>query len=216
MRCKLFSILSLFLLISLLVLCSTTQRIAAADKSLTVVGLYSETSDGYASYRIGEGKWVVIKVGDKIPANAEIGITVDRDWVEVISSDNPNAVYEVNGSAGVPVNKKVADLLKEKPKTVRFPKAGDKTDPNFTNKLVVKQYLGRQVYQKDNKSRRQDIKYGDILEATGIVNIIAINNTLTLVLPDGKLSDPVVGPIRFTIEDVLKKKKIYKYMNVTK
>jgi hypothetical protein len=52
--------------------------------TLKCVGLYSETSDGYVSYRVGTGAWVVIKVGDTIPANGEIRVNVDRDWIEVI------------------------------------------------------------------------------------------------------------------------------------
>ena len=87
------------------------------------------------------------------------------DWVEVCPANNPNAVYELFGENGA-VTKKVADLLKEKPRTVSFPKAGDKADPKFANKVVVKQYLGRQVYQ--TKTDREDIKYGAILEAAGI------------------------------------------------
>ena len=38
--------------------------------TLTCVGLYSETSDGSVSYKVGSGDWVVVKVGDVIPASA--------------------------------------------------------------------------------------------------------------------------------------------------
>jgi hypothetical protein len=80
--------------------------------------------------------------------------------------------------------------------------------------VLVKQYLGRQVYQ--TKTDREDIKYGAVLEAAGVVNIVAINNTLTVVLPNGKVSEPIVGPLKFSVDDVLKGKNLYKYLNVTK
>ena len=79
--------------------------------TLRCVGLYSETDAGYVSFRSGTGSWTVIKVGDTIPADAEIKVTVDRDWVELAPTDNPNAVYELNGESG-PVTKSVADILK--------------------------------------------------------------------------------------------------------
>ncbi len=69
----------------------------AAKIGLKCVGLYSETDAGYISYRVGTGAWMVVKVGDTIPADAEIKLTVDRDWVELTPTDNPNAVYEING-----------------------------------------------------------------------------------------------------------------------
>jgi len=188
---------------------------AANNQGLIVVGLYSETAAGSVSYRVGGGNWVVIKVGDQISNNAEIMVNVDRDWVEVCPANNPNAVYELAAPEGK-VTKKVADILKEKPKTVNFPKAGEKADPKFANKVVVKQYLGRQIYTQKKPATRQDIKYGDILDATGSVTIIAINHTLDLILPNGKANDQIVGPIKFTVEDVLKKKNLYKYLNVTK
>lgn len=188
---------------------------AANNPGLVVVGLYSETSAGSVSYRVGGGNWVVIKVGDQIPYNAEIMVNVDRDWVEVCPANNLNAVYEIAAPKGT-VIKKVADILKEKPRTVSFPKAGVKADPKFANKVVVKKYLGRQIYTQKKPPVREEIKYGAILDATGTVNIIAINNTLTLVLPNGKENDEIIGPIKFTVEDVLKKKNLYKYLNVTK
>ena len=63
--------------------------LTAADTkgTLTCVALYSETSDGNVSYRVAKGDWVVIKVGDVVPAAAEVRINVDRDWIELI----PNA-----------------------------------------------------------------------------------------------------------------------------
>src|SRR3989304_5860836 len=66
---------------------------AQAAKTVTCVGLYSETDAGTVSYRVGQGAWVIIKVGDKIPANGEIRVNVERDWVEVMPTGNPNAVY---------------------------------------------------------------------------------------------------------------------------
>jgi hypothetical protein len=187
---------------------------AAQARTLVCVGLYSETSDGSVSSRVGSGPWVVMKVGDKIPANAEIRVNVDRDWVELVPSDNPNAVYEIDGPpSGGEVVKKVADILKTKPKTVSFPKAGA-PDPKFKNKLAVRQYLGRQVYANPTQDER-DIKYGDILESGGKVRIIAINNTITLMNSSGKATT-VIGPLNFTVDQVLKNEKLYKFLNVPK
>jgi hypothetical protein len=197
---------------------ATTTTTTTTTTTLTTVGLYSETAAGSVSYRIGTGEWKVIKVGDKIPNNAEITVTVDRDWIELIPSDNPNAVYEIIGSEKGAVTKKVADLLKEKPKTVAFPKVADKdkTDPKFVNKMVVKQYLGRQKYKKNDDGDWGEIKYGDVLDKEGTVNIIAINNTLTLVYPNGA-ETKVIGPIRFKVEKLfIKGQSLYKYLNVTK
>lgn len=186
----------------------------AAGKGVTVVGLYSETDAGHVSYRSGGGNWIVAKLGDQIPENAEIGITVDRDFVELTPSDNPAAVYEITGDPkGAAVTKKVADLLKEKPKTVSFPKGAK--DPKFVNKVVVKQYLGRQRFQKNGNADWSEIRYGDVLGRQGTVNIIGINNTLILVLPNGN-EKKVIGPLRFTIEKLLKGENLYKYLNVTK
>jgi len=77
---------------------------------------------------------------------------------------------------------------------------------------VVKEYLGRQHYIKED-GRRVEIKYGDILEVGGDVNIIGINNTLLLALPNGE-DITVIGPIRFTVENILKGENLYKYLNV--
>ena len=212
MRLKMFVTLSVLFLIIFTGLYSVTKQVKAANNSLNVVGLYSETSAGHVSYRVGTGNWIVVNVGDQIPANAEITVTVDRDWIEVCPSDNPNAVYEIDGNTdGKAVTMKIADLLKGKPKMVSFPKAGV-TNPKFANKVVVKQYLGRQVYI--SKTDRQDIRYGDVLDVSGMVNIIAINNTLLVVMPNGK-ETKVVGPLKFKVDDLLKGKKIYKWLNVT-
>lgn len=184
-----------------------------AQTTLTVVGLYSETDAGSVSYRVGKGEWVVIKVGDKIPATAEIRVNVDRDWVEVMPAGKPNSVYEIAGSETGDVVKKVPDILKEKPRTVSFPKGTkDKPDPKFQDKLVVTQYLGRQIYMtKDGDTK--DIKYGDVLDITGKVTIIAINNTITLMNSSGAVTT-VIGPLKFEVEKVLKNEKLYKFLNV--
>jgi len=186
---------------------------AQAAKTVTCVGLYSETDAGTVSYRVGQGQWAIIKVGDKIPANAEIRVNVERDWVEVSPAGNPNAVYEIAGSEAGEVIKKVPDLLKQKPKVVAFPKGTkDKPDPKFKDKLVVTEYLGRQIYMTSDGSTR-DIKYGDVLDITGKVTIIAINNTITLMNASSAVTT-VIGPLKFEVEKVLKNEKLYKFLNV--
>jgi len=187
---------------------------AAQSKAatLTCVGLYSETDAGSISFRVGTGPWTVIKIGDTIPANAEIEVTVDRDWIELTPSDNPNAVYEINGESGA-VTKSVADILKGTPRSVNFPKAsGDNPDPAFKDKLVVTQYLGRQIYTNPDGDDK-DVKYGDVLAMKGKVTIIAINNTINLMNASGKVTT-VIGPLQFDIEKVLKNEKLYKFLNV--
>jgi hypothetical protein len=184
--------------------------------TLKCVGLYSETSDGSASYRVGTGDWVVIKVGDVIPANGEIKINVDRDWVELIPATNPNAVYEIDGpdTTGTNVIKKVADILKGKPRAVSFPKGtAAAPDPKFKNKLVVTQYLGRQVYLASADADDKDIKYGDVLDIKGKATIIAINNTINLMNASGQVTT-VIGPLKYDIEKVLTNQKLYKFLNV--
>jgi hypothetical protein len=178
---------------------------------LKCVGLYSETDAGYISYRVGAGAWTVVKIGDTIPGDAEIKVTVDRDWIELTPADNAAAVYELNGENGE-VTKKVADVLKGAPRQVKLPKAsGDTPDPAFKDKLVVTQYLGRQVYTDPNGDEK-DIKYGDVLELKGKVAIIAINNTLVLMNAGDKVTT-VVGPLKFDVEKVLKNEKLYKFLN---
>jgi len=189
---------------------STAQSKAT---TLTCVGLYSETDAGYISSRVGTGSWTVIKVGDVIPANAEIQITVDRDWIELTPSDNPNSVYEISGSESGTVTKAVADILKGTPRAVKFPNAsGNNPDPAFKDKLVVTQYLGRQIYANPDGDEK-DVKYGDVLATGGKVNIIAINNTINLMNASGKVTT-VIGPLQFEIEKVLKNEKLYKFLNV--
>jgi hypothetical protein len=202
----------LFLLIAAAGLCAAQAK----GDTLTCVGLYSETDAGSVSCRVAAGAWTVIKVGDIIPANAEIRVNVDRDWIELMPSANPNAVYEIAGSESGEVVKKVADLLKAKPKTVSFPKpSGSTPDPKFKDKLVVTQYLGRQIYLATPKASGNDIKYGDVLDIKGKVTIIAINNTITLMNAGGGVTT-VIGPLKFDVEKVLTNQKLYKYLNVPK
>jgi len=186
---------------------------AQGKGTLKCVGLYSETSEGQVSYRVGGGAWVVMKVGEIIPASAEIRVNVDRDWVELTASGNPNAVYEIDGPDQGEIVKKVPDILKGKPRMVSFPKpAGGAADPKFKNKLVVTQYLGRHVYTTADGDEN-DIKYGDVLLSGGKIRIIAINATVNLVDASGKTTQ-VVGPLDFTVDQVLKGEKLYKYLNV--
>ncbi len=186
---------------------------AATASALTCVGLYSETDAGYVSFRVGGGPWTVVKVGDTLPATAELQITVDRDWIELAPAANPSVVYELAGSESGPVTRSVADVLKGTPRTVATPKpAGGAPDPAFKDKVVVTRYLGRQIYT-DPKGDEKDIKYGDVLAMGGKVTIIAINNTLTLMNAGGKVTT-VVGPLKFDVAKVLKDEKLYKFLNV--
>jgi hypothetical protein len=203
---------------AVLILLIAAAAIGAAQGkagTLTCVGIYSETDAGTISYRVGSGAWTAVKVGDVIPANGEIRVNVDRDWIELIPANNPNAVYEMHGPDSGEVVKKVSALLKEKPRTVSFPKGTkDKPDPKFKDKLVVLQYLGRQIYTTvDNDSR--DIKYGDVLDRTGRVTIIAINNTI-LLMKDTREVTNVIGPLKFDLEKVLTNQKLYKFYNEQK
>jgi hypothetical protein len=198
----------------LLIVAAGSGAAQAKAGTLKVVGLYSETSDGSVSYRVGSGAWVVVKVGDIIPANAEILVNVDRDWIEVTPASNPNAVYEIHGPDSGQVIKKVTEILKGKPKLVSFPKPkGATPDPNFKDKLVVTQYLGRQVYLANPDADDKDIKYGDVLDIKGKVRIIGINNTINLMNGGGKVTT-VIGPLNFTVEQVLNNKQLYKFLNV--
>ena len=198
----------------LLIVAAGSGAAQAKAGTLKVVGLYSETSDGSVSYRVGSGAWVVVKVGDTIPANAEILVNVDRDWIEVTPASNPNAVYEIHGPDSGQIIKKVTEILKGKPKLVSFPKPkGATPDPNFKDKLVVTQYLGRQVYLANPDADDKDIKYGDVLDIKGKVRIIAINNTINLMNGGGKVTT-VIGPLNFSVEQVLNNKQLYKFLNV--
>jgi hypothetical protein len=209
--------LELMAVCSALLMISAAGLFAAEAKAgtLTCVGIYSETSDGSISYRVGGASWIVVKVGDVIPANAEIRINVDRDWIELTPSNNPNLVYELTGPDSGETIKKVADILKSKGKAVGFPKAtGGKADPKYANKLVVTQYLGRQIYMTADGDSK-DIKYGDVLDSKGKVSIIAINNTINLMNSSGKVTT-VIGPLKFDVEKVLTNQQLYKFLNVQK
>jgi len=199
---------------AVLVLLVATAGLGAAQAkgAVNCVGLYSETSDGQVSYRVGGGDWIVVKVGDTIPANAEIRVNVDRDWIEITPANNPNAVYEIHGPDTGEIIKKVPDILKGKPRLVSFPKGtANSPDPKFKNKLVVGKYLGRQVYTTPDGDEN-DIKYGDVLDGKGKVRIIAINNTIELFQASGKVTK-VIGPLNFDLEKVLSGQKLYKYLN---
>jgi hypothetical protein len=206
------------LVLVMLFVCSVGSVYSATPtNTLTCVGIYSETSDGSISYRpvAGKGAWIVVKVGDVIPLSGEIKINVDRDWIELIVTGKPTEVYELNGPETGEVIKKGADILKMKPRTVAFPKGtAANPDPAYKNKLVVQQYLGRQVYIMPDGDRK-DIRYGDVLDIKGKVRIIAINNTLTLMNASGATTT-IIGPLNFTIEQVLTNQNLYKFLNVQK
>ncbi len=195
-----------------LLLAAGAGAVSAQAKSVTVVGLYSETDAGYVSYRVAPADWVVVKVGDKIPVSGEIRVNVDRDWIEVTPTENPNAVYKIQGpDTGVTITK-VSALLKTKPKIVVFPKGkAGSPDPKFKGKLVVGVYLGRQVYTTPDGDEN-DINYGDVLDGKGKVRIIAINNTIELMDATRKVTK-VIGPLDFDLAKVLKGEKLYKYLN---
>jgi len=206
-------VLIMLLLFSVGIVYSATTKAS----TLTCVGIYSETSDGYISYRavVGKGDWVVVKVGDVIPSTAEIKINVDRDWIELIATGKPTEVYELDGPESGEIVKKATDILNLKPRTVAFPKGtAAKPDPAYKDKLVVQQYLGRQIYIMADGSSK-DIRYGDVLEIKGKVRIIAINNTLTLINASSATTT-IIGPLNFTIEQVLTNKNLYKFLNVQK
>ncbi len=204
-------------LLAALALFAMAGALAAEAKggTLTCVGLYSETDAGYVSYRLPAKAWVVVKVGDVIPAAAEVRVNVDRDWVEFIRTGAPAAVYEIDGPESGETIKKVADILKEKPRAVVFPKGSAKApDAKFKDKLVVVQYLGRQIYfNADGDS--SDIRYGSTLDAKGTVSIIGINNTLKLMNANEAVTT-IIGPLKFGVEKVLTNQSLYKFLNVQK
>jgi len=176
--------------------------------TLTCVGLYSETDGGYVSWKAADKTaWAAVKVGDVIPANAEIRVFVERDWIEVVPSDKPNVVFELTGSA--------SGTVTEKGRTVELSKGTPaKLDSKLKDKLQVTRYLGRQIFMSSGGDAR-DIKYGDVLELKGKVKIIAINNTIDLMNAAGAVTT-VVGPLSFTVEQVLTNKSLYKFLNVQK
>jgi hypothetical protein len=182
----------------------------------TCVGLYSETDGGFISYKLaGKTEWVVVKLGDVIPMSAEIRIKVERDWLELRPSANVNTVFELAGSESGDVIKKVSEILGGKGRAVAFPKgAAAKPDAKYKDKLVVTKYLGRQIYMTADGDSK-DIKYGDVLDNKGKVKIIAINNTIDLMNAAGGVTT-VIGPLNFTVEQVLTSKNLYKFLNVQK
>ena len=202
--------------VSLMFLTAVIYSADTKATSITVVGLYSETSDGYVSFRkAGASEWTVAKVGDLIPMIAEFKVNVEQDWLEFVVTGKPTEVYELVGQSKGELVKKVAEILKGKPRVVVFPKgSAAKPDSAFKDKLVVTQYLGRQIYRSES-GESQDIKYGDALTQGGKVKIIAINNTLTLMNASGAVTN-VIGPLNFTIEQVLSNKNLYKFLNVQK
>lgn len=202
-------------LLVLLILAGVPQVAAAALPTLTCVGLYSETSDGSVSYRVGKGDWTVVKVGDVVPSAAEVRINVEQDWVEFVPTTDPTKVYDLEGSDKGEVVLKVADVLKGKVRTVTLPKKGSAGDPAFVGKLVVGQVWGRQVYRANADTPDQDIHYGDVLDAKGKVRIIGINNTLTLIFPNGAVTT-VVGPLSFPVQKVFDGTSLYKFLNTGK
>jgi hypothetical protein len=191
------------------------QTVAAADtKGIVCVGLYSETSDGQISWRVGKAEWKPVGLGDTVPLNAEIRINVEQDWIEFIASGVPTKVYDLQGAEKEQIIK-VADILKGKSRTVAFPKKSDSTDPAFKDKLAVTKVWGRQVYRANRDTPDKDIQYGDLLDIAGKVRIIGINNTLTLMFPNGA-ETTVVGPLTFEVQKVFSGTNLYKYLNVTK
>jgi hypothetical protein len=180
--------------------------------TLKCVGIYSETAAGQISYRVGTGNWVVIKVGDVIPADAQIQVNVAQDWIELTPSDNPNAVYKISGSSEGDITQNVSDIKKSPPRMVSLPQpSGGTPDPKFANKLAVTQYNSRQVYRQPGQPGK-DIEYGDVLEANGTVSIIAINTTITLMKADGT-TIKVVGPLTFSVKKALAGEQLYKFLN---
>lgn len=200
-------------LLSVIAVFSMFAANSYSANALNVVGLYSETEAGHVEVRKG-GTWKIVGVGDKIPLYSIIRITVDRDWVELSPDDNPNAVYEIDGSAKGTVVKKIPDLLRQRPKIVSFPRKGNRDAKSYSGIVVVKQYLGRQFYRANDDADWADLKYGDKLDKGGTVNIIGINNTLNVVYPNGDVSN-IIGPIRFKVEKLFSGQNLYKYLNVT-
>jgi len=184
---------------------------ANAD-TLKCVGIYSETAAGQISYKAGTDDWVAIKVGDVIPADAQIRVNVAQDWIELTPFNNPDAVYKISGNSGGDVVQNVSDIQMSSPRVVSFPQPnGGTPDPKFANKLVVTQYSSRHVYRQPGQ-RGRDIQYGDVLEANGTVSIIAINTTITLMKADGSTFN-VIGPLTFSVQKALAGEKLYKFLN---
>lgn len=195
--------------------CTIPQLVFAADaKGLVCVGLYSETSDGTISWRVGKGEWKPVGLGDTVPTAAEVRINVEQDWIEFIASGAPTQVFTLEGSAKEQILK-ASDILKGKSRKVALPKKSDSTDPAFKDKLVVTKVWGRQVYRANKDTPDKDIHYGDLLDIQGKVRIIGINNTLTVMFPNGA-ETTIVGPLSFEVQKVFAGTNLYKFLNVTK
>lgn len=198
-----------------LIVCTLPQMVFAADtKGIVCVGLFSETSDGQISWRAGKGEWKVVNLGDTVPANAEVRINVEQDWIEFTASGAPTRVFDLQGAEKEQILR-VADILKGKSRTVAFPKKSSGTDPAFKAKLVVTRVWGRQVYRASPDTSDVDIQYGQVLDIQGKVRIIGINNTLTLMFPNGAETQ-VVGPLTFEVQKVFAGTNLYKFLNAGK
>jgi hypothetical protein len=203
---------SLVLGIQMLIIIAGSSFTQANADALKCVGIYSETAAGQIGYRVGTGDWVVIQVGDVIPADAQIRVIVAQDWIELTPSDNPNTVYKISGSSEGDIIRKVSDIKNSSPRIVSFPQpSGTTPDPKFANKLVVTQYNSRHVYRQPGQPGK-DIQYGDVLEVNGTVSIIAINTTITLMKADGT-QIKVIGPLIFSVQKALAGEKLYKFLN---
>ncbi len=195
-------------------MCTIPQVFAADTKGLVCVGLYSETSDGSISWRVGKGEWKVIALGDTVPLNAEVRINVEQDWIEFIASGAPTQVFDLAGKEKEQILK-ASDIVKGKSRKVAFPKKSEGTDPAFKDKLVVTKVWGRQIYRANRDTPDKDIQYGDVLDIKGKVRILAINTTLTMMFPNGA-ETTVIGPLTFEVQKVFDGTNLYKYLNVTK
>ncbi|HBN97096.1 MAG TPA: hypothetical protein DDZ66_12420 [Firmicutes bacterium] len=77
-----------------------------------------------------------------MPYEAEIQIDVARDWVELVTVEDPNIVYEIRGDKEGVVQVKLTDLVEQGlARAVGFPEASADIDPEFANTLVVKEKL---------------------------------------------------------------------------
>ena len=154
-------------------------------------------------------------MGDIIPANAEIRVNVDRDWVEFAPATNPNAVYEITGKHSGEVIKKVADILKGKARDGQLSRRRPAARPirnSRTSSWSRSTWADRCTWHSPDADDK-DIKYGDVLDIKGKVTIIAINNTITLMNASGEVTT-VIGPLKFDVEKVLTNQKLYKFLNV--
>jgi len=184
----------------------------AKPGTLKVVGLYSETSDGYVTTgsAAARGPWWPSATSFRQRRNqGERG----QDWVEVIQATNPNAVYEIHGPDSGELVKKVTDILKKQAPHRELSEAERRQLRPQVQGQAGRHAVPRtaDLYQPDKD--QNDIKYGDVLDIKGKVRIIAINNTITLMNAQGKVTT-VIGPLNFDVEKVLTNQQLYKYLNV--